>query len=106
MAKASWLSARQTKFGAYVTAYILIVAAAIGLANWLAQRYNKSVDTTANKRFSLSDQTAKVVKGLKQPVTITYWDKTSEFQRARDLLDRYDNLSTNLNVSYVDPDKK
>jgi len=104
--KTSWIAARQTKFGAYATVYILIVLGALGLANWLAQRYNKSVDTTANKRFSLSDQTQKVVKGLKQPVTITYWDRTSEFQRGKDLLDRYDNLSSSLSVSYIDPDKK
>src|SRR4051812_28511903 len=102
----SWLTARQTKFGAYVTLYILIVAGALGLANWLANRYNKSVDTTANKRFSLSDQTVKVVKGLSSDAKITYWDKTSEFGRAKDLLDRYDLLSTKLSVDYIDPDKK
>lgn len=102
----SWLTARQTKFGAYVTLYILIVAGALGLANWLANRYNKSVDTTANKRFSLSDQTVKVVRGLGSEAKITYWDKTSEFGRAKDLLDRYDTLSTKLSVDYIDPDKK
>lgn len=102
----SWLTTRQTKFGAYVTLYIVIVTAALGLANWLANRYNKSVDTTANKRFSLSDQTQKVVKGLNQDVKITYWDRASDFQRAKDVLDRYDTLSTKLSVDYIDPDKK
>jgi ABC-type uncharacterized transport system involved in gliding motility auxiliary subunit len=101
-----WLKARQTRFGAYVTLYIVLVVAILGLLNWLANRHNKSVDTTANKRFSLSDQTEKVVKGLEQNAKITYFDKTSDFQRARDLLDRYDNLSTKLTVDYVDPDKK
>jgi ABC-type uncharacterized transport system involved in gliding motility auxiliary subunit len=104
--KNSWLTARQTKFTAYVTVYILIVIAALGLVNWLAQRYNKSVDTTANKRFSLSDQTVKIVKELKQPVVITYWDNTSSFQQAKDLLDRYDGLSGDLSVTYVDPVKR
>ena len=37
--------------------YLLIVIGVLGLANWLANRHNKSVDTTSNKRFSLSDQT-------------------------------------------------
>src|SRR4051794_20564022 len=104
--KSSWLSARQTRFTAYATIYILIIVGALGLANWLAQRYNKSVDTTSNKRFSLSDQTQKVVKGLQQDVKVTYWDKTSEFQKAKDLLDRYDTLSSKLSVDYVDPFKK
>lgn len=104
--KTSWLTARQTKFTAYVTVYVLIVAGALGLANWLANRHNKSIDTTANKRYSLSDQTEKVVKNLNEDVRISYWDKTDQFQRARDLLDRYDTLSTKLNVDYVDPDRK
>ena len=101
-----WIKARQTRFTAYVTLYILIVAGALGLANWLANRHNKSVDTTTNKRFSLSDQTEKVVKGLNQDVKITYWDRTDGFARAKDLLDRYDNLSAKLSVDYIDPAKK
>src|SRR6478736_513482 len=60
--KTGWLQARQTRYTGYVTLYILIVLGALGLANWLANRHNKSVDTTANKKFSLSDQTIKVVK--------------------------------------------
>ena len=102
----SWVKTRQTKFTAYVTVYILIVLAVLGLANWLANRHNKSVDTTSNKRFSLSDQTAKIVKGLKQDVKIYYFDKSDQFSRAKDLLDRYDTLSGKLNVQYVDPYKQ
>jgi ABC-type uncharacterized transport system involved in gliding motility auxiliary subunit len=101
-----WLKARQTKYTAYDTAYIAVILAVLGGANFLANRYNKSYDSTANKRFSLSDQTEKVVKGLKQDVKVYYFDRTSEFGRARDLLDRYDNLSTKLQIEYVDPYKK
>jgi ABC-type uncharacterized transport system involved in gliding motility auxiliary subunit len=102
----SWFRARQTQFTAYVTLYVLIIIGVLGLANWLANRHNKSFDTTSNKKFSLSDQTEKVVKGLQQDVRVTYWDKNSEFQRAKDLLDRYDTLSPKLTVDYVDPYKK
>ena len=101
-----WLKARQTKYTAYLITYVAVVLAILTAVNWLANRHNKSYDSTANKRFSLSDQTIKVVKGLKQDAKILYFDKTSEFTRARDLLDRYDNLSTKLSVDYVDPDKK
>src|SRR5438045_5559 len=104
--KGSWLQARQTRYTAYATLYILIVISVLGLANWLANRHTKSYDTTSNKRFTLSDQTNKVVSGLKQDVRITYYDKTDSFQRAKDLLDRYGSLSTKLRVDYVDPDKK
>ena len=100
-----WIEARQTKYAAYVTMYILVILCIVSVANVLANRYNKSYDSTSNKRYSLSDQTAKIVKGLSQPVIITYFDKTSGFQTGKDLLDRYTTLSPKVHLDYVDPDK-
>ncbi len=105
MANNSWMQARQTKFAAYTAVYVLIVFAVIGVINFLANRYNKTADLTANKQFTLSDQTLKVVKDLKGDVTITYWDAPTRFQAARDLLDRYHNLSPKVDVKYEDTDK-
>jgi len=102
----NWLKARQTKYAGYLTLYIVIILAVLGAVNFLANRYNKSYDSTSNKRYSLSDQTKKVVKGLKDDATITLYDQTSRFAQARDLLDRYENLSTKLSVKYIDPDTK
>lgn len=105
----SWLKTRQTKYAAYFTVYTLFVIGVLGAVNFLAQRYNKSYDSTSNKRYSLSEQTEKVVKGLKKDVTIRYYDQTRSFSGpagARDLLDRYDNLSPKLHVEYIDPDRK
>ncbi|HWR52991.1 MAG TPA: DUF4350 domain-containing protein [Bryobacteraceae bacterium] len=101
-----WLKTRQTKYSAYAAVYILVIIAVLAAANWLANRHNKSVDTTSNKRFSLSDQTEKVVRNLKQDVKVTVFDRSDEFGRYRDLLDRYDTLSTKFHVEYVDPVKK
>ena len=101
-----FLKARQTKYVAYATVYILVVLAIIVVANILGDRYNKSYDGTANKRYSLSDQTVKIVKGLKQDATITYFDQSTRFQRTRDVLDQYAKLSPKVHVEYVDPDKK
>lgn len=99
------LKARQTKYAAYAAVYILVVLAAVVIANFLADRYNKSYDATANKRYSLSDQTAKIVKNLKQPATIVYFDQGTRFQHAKDLLNEYSNLSPKVQVKYIDPDK-
>jgi gliding motility-associatede transport system auxiliary component len=101
----SLLKARQTKYAAYATVYILVVVAVVAIANFLANRYNKSYDATANKRYSLSQQTAKIVKDLKQPATITYFDQSTRFQHAKDLLDEYSDLSPKVHVEYVDADK-
>ncbi len=100
------LKARQTKYVAYVTLYIVVTLAVVTVANVLADRYDKSYDATANKRYSLSDQTIKVVKGLKQDATITYFAQDSQFSAAKDKLDMYANLSPKVHVVYVDPDKK
>ncbi len=101
-----WIKTRQTKYSGYMIAYILVIIAVLGAANWLANRHNKSYDATTNKRFSLSEQTDKVVKGLKSDVKILYFNRTSDFPTARDLLDRYQNLSPKMTVEYIDPDKK
>ena len=100
-----WMQARQTKYAAYATIYILVIIAAAIIANVLADRYNKSYDTTANKRYSLSEQTAKIVKGLKQDATITYFNQSTSFREGKDILDQYKNLSSKVHVEYVDPDK-
>jgi len=100
------LKARQTKYVGYVTLYILVALAVATIANMLANRYDKSYDATANKQYSLSEQTVKVVKGLKQDATITYFAQDSQFASAKDKLDMYANLSPKLHVVYIDPDKK
>jgi ABC-type uncharacterized transport system involved in gliding motility auxiliary subunit len=100
-----FLKARQTKYAVYATLYISVIVGVVSVANVLANRYNKSYDATSNKRYSLSDQTAKIVKGLKQDATITYFAQGREFQQGKDQLDQYAKLSPKVHIKYVDPDK-
>jgi ABC-type uncharacterized transport system involved in gliding motility auxiliary subunit len=99
------LKARQTKYAAYAVVYVLVVITAVVIVNILANRYTKSYDGTSNKRYSLSEQTAKIVKGLKDNATIVYFDQGTRFQHAKDLLDEYASLSPKVHVDYIDPDK-
>src|ERR1700756_3119941 len=108
----NWLKARQTKYAAYATTYILVVIAVIVAVNVLADRFHKSYDATSNKRYSLSEQTAKIVKGLKQDANITYFDQATRFDQhgagqitPKDLLTQYQQLSPKVHVAFVDPDK-
>jgi ABC-type uncharacterized transport system involved in gliding motility auxiliary subunit len=100
------LKARQTRYVLYATLYIAVILAILSVANFLANRYNKSLDTTANKRYSLSEQTAKIVKELKQPATLTYYDQSTRFAEAKDKLQEYADLSPKITVKFVDPDKE
>ena len=102
---AKWIKTRQTKFAAYVTVYILVTLAVLTVLNILANRYDKSYDSTKNKQFSLSDQTIKIVKGLKLDVTATYFGSEDSFRTGRDLLDRYSSLSPKFHVKYLAPDR-
>lgn len=100
-----WLKAKQTKYAAFAALYVVVVIAIAVIANILADRFNKSFDTTSNQRYSLSEQTSKIVRGLKQGATITYFNQTTHFADGKDLLDEYANLSPRIHVVYVDPDK-
>src|SRR5579872_1646182 len=112
----AWMKTRQTKYAAYLTLYVVIILGVVTLANYLADAHDPwTHDFTSNKRYSLSDQTLKVVKGLKEDATITYFDNTSRFREPsggmgsatpKDLLDRYANISSKVHVQFVDPDKK
>ncbi len=100
------MASRQAKQGAQAGVYVIVVIGILGVGNWLAKDYNKTLDVTANKRFTLSDQTKKVVGDLKKEVNVYYFEKSDHYDQARDLFDRYHNLSSNFKVNYVDPDKK
>jgi len=58
-----FLKARQTKYAAYAATYTAVILAILATVNVLANRYDKSFDATSNKRYSLSEQTVKIVKG-------------------------------------------
>jgi ABC-type uncharacterized transport system involved in gliding motility auxiliary subunit len=103
---AGTLKSRQTKYAAYAGAYVLVIVAVLGAVNFLANRYDKSFDSTANKQFSLSDQTIKVISKLPRDINVKYFDDTIRFPQARDLLDRYSSLSPKIHVEYIDPVKK
>ncbi len=99
------LKARQTKFAGYITAYVAVIITAVVVVNVLADRYNKSYDGTANKRYSLSDQTKKIARELNQDATIRYFNQSTRFTEGKDLLDQYADLSPKIHVEYIDPDK-
>ncbi len=106
MAESSFLKARQTRYGAFVALYLVVILAIVIAANWLAAHHDKTVDVTSNKQFTLSDETKKVTGNLKQNVTIYYFGRSDSYDQARDMLDRYRNLSPKIKIDYVDPDKK
>jgi ABC-type uncharacterized transport system involved in gliding motility auxiliary subunit len=103
---AKWVKSRQTKYAGYAGVYIIVILAVLGAVNFLANRYDKSYDSTHNKQFSLSDQTMKIAKNLNGDVHLLYFGDTGSFVGAHDLLDRYSALSPKIHVQYIDPVRK
>jgi ABC-type uncharacterized transport system involved in gliding motility auxiliary subunit len=105
----AFMKQRQTKFGAFLAAYLLVVLAILGAVNYLANRYNKTKDFTESKLFSLSDQSVKIAKNLQSEVKIYYFERSDQWNESRygpspkDQLNRYSNLSPKINVQFVDP---
>jgi ABC-type uncharacterized transport system involved in gliding motility auxiliary subunit len=86
--------------------YTAVAVAIVVLANWFVDRHNRRWDLTPNQSYSLSPQTTKVLKGLKNDLTIYVFDRESGFRGRRDLLDNYSALTPRVTVRYVDPDRQ
>ncbi len=98
-------SSRQWRSGGYSALYIVVFVGILAAGNWLGVQYNETFDFTEQKLYSLSDQTHTVLDGLDRDVTMSYFDRTTQFGLARDVLQRYENTSSRVRVEYVDPDE-
>jgi ABC-type uncharacterized transport system involved in gliding motility auxiliary subunit len=54
----------------------------------------------------LSDQTIKILNGLKTPVKMYVFGRAGDFDRFRDRLNEFEYNSTNVSVEYVDADRQ
>jgi ABC-type uncharacterized transport system involved in gliding motility auxiliary subunit len=103
MAANDSVASQQARFGATAGLYTVLVIAILAAVNYLGVRFNKPLDLTSNKRFTLSQETQRIIRNLKQDAKITYFDSPRSFDQARGILDRYRNLSSKIHVAYVDP---
>ena len=97
------LGRRQLKYGTNTFVLVVVTLGLLGGANYLASRHTKRFDLTKDQRYSLSDQTRKVMAGLKDDVKITYFQRQRDMARGQDRLKEYTALSPRLKVEFVDP---
>src|SRR5436190_5642114 len=62
---------RQARYGTLAGVSVLVVLGILIAINYIGSRQNKRWDLTANKQFSLSDQTKNIVSKLGSPMQIT-----------------------------------
>jgi ABC-type uncharacterized transport system involved in gliding motility auxiliary subunit len=106
--------AKLTGRGVLYSGNALVIAAAaiaiLALFNVAASRYQTKLDLTANKQFSLSDQSVRVVQALPAPVKVTAFMLNNDQQRKQDfqtLLTEYANRSGGkLTFEFIDPEAR
>jgi ABC-type uncharacterized transport system involved in gliding motility auxiliary subunit len=103
---AKLFSRRQARYGTLTAVSVLVVLGILIAINYIGARQNKRWDLTANKQFSLSDQTRTVLQKLDAPLNIMVFAQENNFQPYRDKLKEYEYVSKKVTTEYVDPDKK
>jgi ABC-type uncharacterized transport system involved in gliding motility auxiliary subunit len=97
---------REARYSAMSLVSVLAVLGILVGLNYLVIRRDKQWDLTSTKSFTLSDETTKVLNGLKGPVSVTVYDQPAGFPRFRDALTRYELAGKNVSVEYVDADRQ
>lgn len=100
-----FFSRRSSQLGTNTTILTIAVIVILGLVNFVGFRHHKRFDLTTEKLFTLSDQTKKIVGGLKSDVNIARFDKVPSPQ-LNDLMAEYRNLSDHIKFQNVDPTEK
>ena len=102
---AAYFRQRNARYGALAGVGVVAVLGILVAVNYLSTRRNTRWDLTANKQYSLSDQTIKLLQGLKAPVKVYVFDQETNFDRFRPRLDSYTYNSKQFEVEYIDAEK-
>ncbi|MBW1740006.1 MAG: GldG family protein [Deltaproteobacteria bacterium] len=98
---------RSARYGVNAFILILLVLGILVFVEAISARHSARFDLTASKRFTLSEQTLKILKNLEKPVRVTafYQEASPQAEKARDLLDQYAYASRKFSFDFVDPDR-
>lgn len=100
---------RQARYGANAVILSLSFVGIVVLLNYLAYRHDVKWDLTENQSFTLSDQTQKVLTGLKNDVKVKAFYRASNSQRQQVLnrLESYRDLAKEkFKFEMIDPERQ
>jgi ABC-type uncharacterized transport system involved in gliding motility auxiliary subunit len=100
------VSERSTKYGANLLASSVLFIAVLGLANYISARHHHRLDMTEQGVFSLSPQSANVVKNLQEDLQVQAFVEGGINPELRDLLDNYSYASAKVKSEFIDPDRQ
>jgi ABC-type uncharacterized transport system involved in gliding motility auxiliary subunit len=102
---AEFYKGRGAKYGTMSIVSIIVFLGILIAVNYLGTRQNKRWDLTANQVFSLSDQTIRILKELKEPVHVTVFEQKDRQDPLKDRLTEFQYQTTRLTTEFVDPDR-
>lgn len=98
---------RTVAYGAYSLLVTLLALSIIGVLNFLSFKHQGKIDLTQDKLHTLSEQTEKLVKGLKTPARAVLFAKFAEREQKKGVLESYRNFNPEkFEIEHVDPDKE
>ncbi len=100
------IKSRRFIYGGNMALVIILVIASLGLVNFFLARHTWRLDTTSSGTFSLSPQTKKILKELKNDVQIYAFAKNITKGPIIDQLNEYRHFSKRLKWEVIDPDEK
>lgn len=101
-----FLGLRQTKYGANTVLAILALLGILVLINFIVYKENARWDLTKNKKFTLSDQTKKILDKVDQDIKIIGFFQAQTKDEAENLLKEYTSRNKKIKVEFIDPDTK
>ena len=100
------LTGRQARYGGNAVLMSVAFLLILGLVNYLGSRHHYRWDVTEEKRFSLSEQSLKILKDLDEPVQVSLFFTPGHYNRqdAADLVAEYELRSARVTSQFIDPD--
>lgn len=102
----SSIKSRRLLVGANTLVVIVLVIGIIGLVNYLSIRHSWRVDSTSRKQFSLSDQTVRILRNLKDEVTLTAFVDETQVRVMEDRVREYGHYTGKFHSEIIDPIKE
>jgi ABC-type uncharacterized transport system involved in gliding motility auxiliary subunit len=99
---------RTLKYGSHASLFTVIVLAVVCILYSLAVQHNKRFDVTQAKRFTLAEQSVKLVQGLQYPIKIIGFYSLADRERETftDLVKQYAQHTDKLSYEVIDPDRQ
>jgi ABC-type uncharacterized transport system involved in gliding motility auxiliary subunit len=102
----SGLGRRSSRFGINSAVSVLFLLGILVFVNYLGAQHVKRVDTTSEKIYSLSDQSASVAQQVKQDLKIKAFYPGGDYAPAKDLFELYKAKNNKISFEFIDPDKQ